>query len=116
MKRDFISLPSIPFNSIRTLRLVGNDLHDIDKFKEDDSEEEEEEKEEVTSQQRGGGDKKRHQKIGVSAAEEEGSDYEMSGINSTKELNEELDKQSESTAVVMLKYFSILVILAMILM
>lgn len=40
----------------------------------------------------------------------------MSGLHSTKELNEELDKQSESTAVVALKYFSIFVILAMILM
>jgi len=29
---------------------VNNDLHDIEKFKEDDSEEEEEEKEEVESQ------------------------------------------------------------------
>jgi len=43
---------------IRTLRLVNNDLHDIEKFKEEDSEEEEEEKEEVESQQRGA--KQRH--------------------------------------------------------
>lgn len=74
---------------IRTVRLMNNELHDIEKFKEDDSEEEEEEKEEVESQQRG--EKKRHGKNG-NLADEDGSDYEMSGVNSTKELNEELDK------------------------
>lgn len=35
--------------NIRTLRLVNNELHDIEKFKEEDSEEEEEEKQEEDS-------------------------------------------------------------------
>lgn len=91
---------------------MNNDLHDIEKFKEDDSEEEEEEKEEVDKGERG--NKPRHPKPGK-AGDDDGSDFETGGLNSAKELNEELDKQSESAAVVSLKYFSVFVIAVMIL-
>ncbi|EGR27581.1 PAS domain S-box family protein [Ichthyophthirius multifiliis] len=95
---------------IRTLRLVNNELHDADKFKFDDSEEEEDEKK-IEEEQQQKGQKYKHQKQGPV---EENNPDQQAGVNSAKGLNEELDKQSESTAIRSLKIFSMFIIFVMI--
>ncbi|EAS00830.2 PAS domain S-box protein (macronuclear) [Tetrahymena thermophila SB210] len=91
---------------IKIMRLKGNVIVDIDRDMTDEEQSEQENKSENEENEK-------QARMNKNRVEEYGHEYE-GGSNQMKELNQELQKQSESTVVSTLKNFSVFVILTMI--